>query len=430
MALGGGDFTTYTKNLPGAYVVTISAARSGDAIPERGYCAIPLEFDWGIDGAIFEVAAKQFYSDAQKIFGYTYDNDKMKGLRDLYKNAQVVYFYKLNSDGVKATNTFATAKYGGVRGNDFTIVIENGVDSGTFDVQTFLGTVKVDSQIVTTAAGLVSNDYLDFKTGATLATTAGLPLSTGTNGTIANTDYQAFLDKIESYSYNTLGTVSNDSDIKGLFAEFTKRLRDEQGIKFQCVLHKYATADYEGIISVENNTLTDLVYWTLGACANCAINSSVTNKTYDGEYTVDTDYTQTELEAAIGVGKFIFHNVMNEVRVLLDINTLTTYTTTKNDEFKYNQTIRIIDQIANNSASIFNNDYLGKIPNDDAGKLSLKNALLDMFLDLQVQRAITGFVADALTIGGVDTDKRAVVVDVSVTILNTMTKLYMTVVIS
>ena len=48
---------------------------------------------------------------------------KLKGLRDLFKNIKTLYAYRLTSGGVKATNTFATAKLGGLRGNDLKIVI-------------------------------------------------------------------------------------------------------------------------------------------------------------------------------------------------------------------------------------------------------------------------------------------------------------------
>ena len=54
------------------------------------------------------------------------------------------------------------------------------------------------------------------------------------------------------------------------------------GVKFQTVLHQYNTADYEGIISVENDVadsdaqVSDLVYWVAGLQAGCAVNKSTT----------------------------------------------------------------------------------------------------------------------------------------------------------
>lgn len=48
----------------------------------------------------------------------------MKGLRDLFLNAQKLYAYRLNGSGEKATCAYATAKYAGTRGNDLKITIQ------------------------------------------------------------------------------------------------------------------------------------------------------------------------------------------------------------------------------------------------------------------------------------------------------------------
>ena len=105
-----------------------------------------------------------------KVFGYAFDSPKLTGLSDLFIGAKTLYAYRLNSGGTKAANDFATALYGGTRGNDLKIVIQANTDDSTkFDVMTYMGTVKVDTQTVAKAADLVANDYVTFKTDATLA---------------------------------------------------------------------------------------------------------------------------------------------------------------------------------------------------------------------------------------------------------------------
>ena len=112
-------------------------------------------------------------------------------------------------------------------------------------------------------------------------------LTGGTTGAVQDAAYQTFLDKIEPYSFNAVGCDTKNSTVKGLFANWTRRLRDEQGVKFQCVLHGYPAADYEGVISVKNGLVgasddTSAVYWTTGAESACAVNRSMTNSTYTG----------------------------------------------------------------------------------------------------------------------------------------------------
>ena len=52
------------------------------------------------------------------------------------------------------------------------------------------------------------------------------------------------------------------------------------------------------------------------------------------------DYTQAQLEASIDAGEFTLHKVGDEIRVLVDINSLVDTTSEKGEEFKSNQTIR------------------------------------------------------------------------------------------
>lgn len=433
MALGGGTFTVQNKVLPGSYINFVSAARASAALSDRGVVALPLELDWGVEGEVFTVTVEEFEKDSLKIFGYEYSNSKLKGLRDLFKNIVEAHVYRLNT-GVKAQNTYATAKYGGVRGNDIKIIIAANIDDPSkYDVTTVLGTITVDTQTVADAAGLVDNDFVTWKTGTVLADTAGTPLTGGTNGTAATgTEYQTFLDKIEAFSFNALGCLSTDPTITSLFVNFTKRLRDTVGAKFQTVLYRASTADYEGVISVEN-TVTDtgesaasLVYWVTGVAAGVAINQSNTNRLYDGEFTVDVNYTQVALEDALEAGKFIFHKVGDEVRVLEDINTLVTETAEKGPDFKNNQTIRVLDQIANDIAVLFNTKYLGKIPNEASGRISLWNDIVKHHQELQTVQAIEDFNPDDVVVVQGDTKKSVVVSDV-VTVVNAMAQLYMTV---
>jgi len=441
MALGGGTFTAQNKVLPGAYINFISAASASAALSDRGIVTMPLELDWGVEGQVFEVSNEDFQKNTQRIFGYAYADDKMKGLRDLFLNARTLYAYRLNGGGVKASNTYATALYGGTRGNDIKIAIQANVDDpSAFDVFTYLGTSKVDEQTVKAASELTDNAYVSWKTNASLAVTASAPLTGGTNGTVDGAAYQAYADKIEAYTYNTMGIPTTDDATKKLFAAFNKRLRDEMGIKFQLVLYDYPKADYMGVISVKNKCLdgkrkdagkdiypdeASAVYWVTGAQGGCAVNASCQNKLYDGEYEIDVDFTQSELIAAIRAGEFVLHRVNADIRVLEDINTKVTVTDTEGDVFKDNQTIRVIDQLANDDALIFNTKYLGIVPNDAAGRSALQLDLVKIRQELQRIRAIEGFSDRDVSVSPGES-RKAVVVESAVTVVNAMSKLYMT----
>lgn len=432
--LGGGTFNAQNKKLPGTYINFASASRASASLSDRGIVAIPLLMDWGAADEVFEVSNEKFVNNSLKIFGYDYSHDKMKGLRDLFKNTKTLYAYRLNGKGTKATNTYAEAKYPGIRGNDLKIIISKNVDDETkFDVKTVLEFKEMDVQTVKNSSELVANDWVTFKS-AELQETASTPLASGTNGTeVTTSEYQAFLNAIESYSFNALRCPVEDAKINELFVTFTKRMRDEVGAKFQTVVYR-KPADYEGVISVENEVTDDVnkasvVYWTTGAQAGCAVNKSLTNTAYDGEFKIKVDYTQSQLADALESGKFIFHNVTGEVRVLEDINTFTSVTDEKSIDFSNNQTIRVIDQIANDVAALFNTKYLGKIPNNASGRISLQSDVVAIHRALEDIQAIENFSADDIVVAQGDTKKSVVLTD-KITVINAMSQLYMSCVIS
>lgn len=436
MALGGGSFTMQNKELPGTYINFVSAASASAVLSERGIATMPLELDWGREGEVFEVTGEDFRKDSMKMFGYAFESPQLKGLRDLFMGARKLCAYRLNGGGEKAGNSLATALYSGKRGNDLKIVIlENADDPQRFDVMTYLGTTRVDLQTVGTAAELAANDYVTFKPGAELVATAGAPLTGGTNGSVSGAAHQAYLNKVESYTFNTMGVVVTDETTKKLYAAFARRLRDEMGVKFQLVLYQARFADYMGVISVKNRVLDEgcseasLVYWVTGAECGCAVNKSCQNRAYEGNYAVDTDYTQDQLKQAVKDGEFVLHKVNADVRVLEDVNSMVTTTDTCGEVFKDNQAIRVMDQLGNDDAVLFNTKYLGIVPNNAAGRTSLWSDLVKVRQRLQDLGAIENFTDSDVEVVQGDNKKTAVVTS-AVEISGTMGKLYMTVTVA
>lgn len=443
MALGGGTWLTQNKILPGSYINFSSVAKASATLSDRGYIACPLFLKWGPEGTVMTVTNGDFQKNSMKIFGYAFDAPEMLPLREIFKHATTLYAYRLGSGTTKAANTYATAIYGGTRGNAIKIKIAKNVDDeNKWDVGTYLDNLLVDSQTVSSAAGLHSNDYVTFKANATLTATAAQPLTGGTDiDAPTGAYYQAALDAFESYTFNTLCCPASDPSTVSLFCAYTERMRDEVGAKFQLVAWQ-PNADYEGVIGVWNTVSESsgtalpsalqtplLVYWVAGAQAGCAVNKSLTNHKYDGELTVNVDYTQAQLEAAIKAGKFFFHSVNGLVRVLDDINTMVTVSDTKGDIFKANQTMRVCDQIANDTAVVFNTRYLGTVANDAAGREALWNDVVKLIRDLESIRAVEGFDEKIVSCEKGNTSGAVVLTVDGLTVVNAMKQLYMSVII-
>ena len=239
---------------------------------------------------------------------------------------------------------------------------------------------------------------------------------------------------LEPYDFNVLCAYTSEVSEITQYITSVKSWRDDMGKKCQVVVYDHTKPDHECVINVVS-TVSDeaadahaLVAWVAGAQAGCAINASCTNMLYNGEYAVVVNKTQSQLEQCLEDGQFVFHNVYGEVRVLEDINSLTTTTTDKGEDFKSNQTIRVIDQIANDIAKIFNTKYLGKIPNDKSGRVSLWGAIVAHPRQLEEIRAIENFDSEMVKVEQGATKKSVVVTD-TITVTNAMAQLYMTVIV-
>ena len=244
----------------------------------------------------------------------------------------------------------------------------------------------------------------------------------------------AAIKAFEPYEFNILCAYTAESSDVSAYISAVKTWRDDMGKKCQVVVYNQTKQDHEGVINVvstvsgENIVEYALVAWVAGAEAGCKINESCTNMLYDGEYTIVTDKTQEELEDCIENGQVAFHLVYDSIRMLEDVNSLITVTADKGEDFKYNQTIRVIDQIANDIAKLFNTKYLGRIPNNASGRVSLWADIVAHHRHLEAINAIDAFDSTKLTVTQGAT-KKSVVINDAITVMNAMTQLYMTVIV-
>ncbi len=444
MAYGGGTFKFQNKELGGAYINFVSAKAPLNSVSDRGVGALPIALDWGVDGEVFEVTNEQFQKDTLRIFGYGYTHEKMKGLRDFFKHAKIGYFYRTNANGTKASNKYATALYNGVRGNDISIAIEQSVDEvGKYIVTTLLDGMEVDKQVVKDAKELKENGYVTFKAG-TLTATAGEKLLGGTTGSTTGEVHQKALDALEAVPFNTLGCLSDDEVVKGLYVAYTKRMREDVGKNFQLVVYNpIIDPDHEGIIKLGDvaydPTVKDAdtqtkkamaisgVYWVTGASAGCDIDKSNENRKYDGEFAFEVKTTQNDLKKQVRAGYFSFHKINDTFVVLQDINSLTSFTTEKNKPFRLNQVIRILDQVGNDVAHVFNQYYLGKTQNDEMGRNALFAEINDYILQLVQVRAIQNYDYKKDLVVTEGREKEGVYVMLKIEPTVAMSKLYMVV---
>lgn len=435
MAFGGGSFVTQNKILPGVYVNVNQQGKAGSVLSDRGVAALGLELDWGPEDELFYLEAGEFRSRAQSLFGYAYGDVHLQGLRDLFLHAAGCYFYRLNG-GERAACSLAEARFSGLRGNALLVTVEEaagGADEAEaeFLVLTWLDGQELDRQQVKSAAELQDNDYVCWKAGAELQT-GHLPLSGGSNkAKVGAEDYQKLLEALSECEFNALGCLSCDTAVQSLFVQYTREQREDNGRKFQTVLYNCA-ANYEGVINLGSKALTDglpesgLVFWLLGAEAGCAVNATLTNAVYDGETKAEATASQRDLQQALLEGRLVLHRLNGELRVLEDVNSLQNWQEGGLEDRRFNQTVRVLDQIVLDLAALFYQRYLGIVPNDNAGRISLWSDVVAYYRKLEGLRAIESFDPADVTVAQGD-NKKAVVISSYLNVTNAMSQLYLTV---
>lgn len=440
MAMGGGTFITQNKVLPGAYINVVgTAGASVDGV--SGIMTMPIVHPWGPEGTIITMNAEDFAATALSVLGYDATDASLLLVREALKRASKVLLCRVNVGGVKASATIGgilcTAKWTGLRGNALKVAVQTNIENGSyFDVITYIGTTVVDKQTVLASTGLVANSWVTFGTG-TLAVAAATSLSGGTDGTANGTSYSAYLTAVEVYDFNTICFPGTDSTTKALIVAFVQRLRDTNGLKIVGVLYGQ-TADYEGIINVKNGVILSdgttitgdkAVAWVAGAAAAAGVNESLTNAAYDGAVDVNIRYTRSQYEAAIAAGEFAFYGDNGKARVLADVNSLTSLTTTKTAALQSNRVMRVLDSWATRVAAIFNTMYLGQQTNNATGRDLFKADLVSLADEYTQLGAISDFDPADVTISQ-GTGKKDVTVTVALTPNDSMEKLYMTCVVA
>lgn len=397
----------------------------------RGTAAIALPLDWYEEGKLMTLNADD---SALSKLGYTLDN--LPEVREMMKRASKTLIYPLRSGGERASaplgeNLTATAVRQGVRGNDISVTVAK--SGALWQVKTFVGGSVADSQLVANAADFKANDFIALSGEGSFAA-ATVALSGGSDGTVADTAYDSFLEALKTEEFQTIAYTGDNVGIKQKLVDYVKRERDDEDKFIQACVGNFP-ADCEGIISFANGViLTDGTVidanmasaWLAGATAAAAVNASLTYDSYDGADNVTEKLTRSAqlVYKNQGLGCFIFNN--GKAKVESDINTLVTYTVQKQKDFCKNRVLRVIDGVCTDIKAVFDASFAGAEHNNAGGRNRFKASICDYMTALQNQNAVEEFVADDVTVAA-GADKDTVVVDLRIKPVDSMEKANITV---
>lgn len=447
----GGTWTVQNKVRPGAYINFVSVPKPVGSMGNRGVVAVGMPMTWGPENELIKLTGDELLNGASlaKVGVTAFDTEESLPYRVILAGCYTALLYRTDTGGAKATATIlantltVSAKYKGSTGNKITVVIVEGKpEGGNYTIQVLVNNLLQETFVCNKITELedIESNFVEFTVvdgGANIPTTAGITLTGGTNGTVSSDTYSTFWGLLDTQNFQCLAMYDiTTSGLPALIKDKIQIWREQRGKKVQAVVYNYTSADYEGIISVNQGfkTSTETVdtslfpLWVASMTAGAEVNKSLTAAVVEDGVEIINPILEDEIEDALNSGRFVLsYRQDGAVCVEKDINTLHTFTVDKNYEFSKNRVIRCLDEIGNSCALIFNRNYAGKVDNDSIGRNQYKTELIAFIDTLVGIRAVTDFdgAQDVTVLPGEAVD--AVVVDLLVQPVDSMEKLYMTV---
>lgn len=444
--MAGGTWTSQNKTLPGVYIRFKSAAALGLTVGERGTVTICEPMSWG---PVAQVTAVTPDMDLTPITGYDITDPANLFIQQIFTGTnrtnaptQLLLYRPTANGSAQATVTegqlTATAKYPGARGNDISIVVTALTEpEDSFTVTTVVDGAVLDQQTAAQVSDLTANDWVTWSGTGALTATTGAALTGGMDGTVQSAAYTAYQTAIEPYKFDVMIYDGEDSGVLTALTAFIRRMNDENGQYCQLCAAEMENPDTRYIINVNSPaTLSDgteltpqqVCWWAGGASAGALYNQSLTFAQYPGAVST-VMWTNTEYANQLQAGNFVLFAEDGVVKVMQDINSLTTYTEDIGKAFRKNRVVRLCSTIANDIYAQFSESFIGVVNNNESGRARFKAAIVGYLQDIQANQGIQNFEADDVTVAQGD-DIDSIVVTVAIQVVDSVEKIYMTVEIS
>jgi len=364
---------------------------------KNGIVLMPLSYNFGANDTVVEIVNEN--DIITKLGGL---NDETIPVKEAIKNARKVLVYKVNTGNVAKFSTNGDfsikTKQTGTMANLISIKVDEVIGRDKMKIITFFNNEQKCVDIVDKGSDLYENDYITYN--GKMKRTSGIFLTGASTITATNESYVKFFNLAATLDFDVLVLPIDNFDIKLLAINFTKRMRETENKKIVTIVSDYEGADYEGIISVKNGVILNngqtvnkinAVGFIAGLTASSDCNKSNTYEVYDGAIDVDENLTDSEIENQLSNGHIVFSKLGDKVIVEKDINTLITFLPTKNQSFSKNRVIRVIDEVTTYIRELFLFNYIGKITNDDDGRLLFKGDVITYLRHLKEMSAIGDF---------------------------------------
>ena len=465
------SWKTQNKRRPGAYFNVVGKGNNNNGT-DIGRTLLPVstQLNWGAKGIIKLNSDSNF----KALLGHDIDEPELQTLHEVLKGANTVLLLN-NNDGIAATANDEslpwafTAKYPGTVGNELHVTVQKS-DSKVI-VSTLLGSRIVDQQDVNVdkPETLMSNDYILVKLTDRTSPTSPTTKDSGDNAKapivkptslnpLADLQHDVTVDltgetttpvdisdllndamETEDYDVATTAGFPVDSPIHKQLVEEIKHLREDNDIKVRGVIPYTADkVNYEGISTVANGVVlgdgteldaTVAAGFFAGASSSADASKSLTYVEYPDAISAYPKFSNDRTIEALENGEIVFTTKRNETVVIeQDINSLTKVTAEKPVFFSKNRVVRTMDTIVTNTKRTFEDMFIGKITNSSTGRDLFKANRVSYLQSLADANVISDFKEDDISVEA-GNDRDSILVNLAVKPLDSMEKLYMTMVV-
>ena len=422
------------KNKPtlaGIYNRFLTKAKETITGGTHGVLGMPVKANWGEIGKVIEVNS---FADLAEIFGKdaTYSAYKLGRLAFLGKPEKLLLYRVADESAAYGTvslqNTESSdaitlkTKYKSSRNFNITIAA-NIVDDAAIDIILYEGTIELNrvEQVENNLDKIVEAINLNFEEiVATKASNATGKLATITNVRFAGGNDGCSAITVEHYTkamrelgkYNidgfTLDGVA-DRSIQTALKEWAQELKENGSDVLVFVGGDSTIAEansaslnfddsnitnvgtgctYQGI----NYTAAEVAVYVAALTLGLTIKESLCyRKTIFDDVT--TKLERKEMKQALAKGTLVLIKEDDDVIILDDKNTYTSYTETKNEVFGEIRGQRFVN-IVNQDTLVKNKDFIGNITDSEDDKITLICALKKYFETLEKEKVLTDFVVE------------------------------------
>ena len=422
------------KNKPtlaGIYNRFLTKAKETITGGKHGVLGMPVKANWGEIGKVIEVNS---FADLAEIFGKdaTYSAYKLGRLAFLGKPEKLLLYRVADESAAYGTVSLQNVessdaitlktKYKSSRNFNITIAA-NIVDDGAIDIVLYEGTVELNrvEQVENNLDKIVEAINLNFEEiVATKASNATGKLATVTNVRFAGGNDGCSGITVEHYTkamrelgkYNidgfTLDGVA-DRSIQTALKEWAQELKENGSDVLVFVGGDSTIAEansaslsfddsnitnvgtgcsYQGI----DYTAAEVAVYVAALTLGLTIKESLCyRKTIFDDVT--TKLERKEMKQALAKGTLVLIKEDDDVIILDDKNTYTSYTETKNEVFGEIRGQRFVN-IVNQDTLVKNKDFIGNITDSEDDKITLICALKKYFETLEKEKVLTDFVVE------------------------------------